>query len=110
MAVGNAVLDVMLADGFMPRVERMSKLLRDRLEALAKRYPKLLGELRGRGLMTGIKCAVPNTDVMTKFREQGLLTVTAGDNVLRILPPLIVGEAEIDEAAGMIEAACRAWN
>jgi acetylornithine/N-succinyldiaminopimelate aminotransferase len=110
MAVGNAVLDVMLADGFLPRVERMSKLLRDRLEALGKRYPKLLGELRGRGLMIGIKCAVPNAEVMTKFREQGLLTVSAGDNVLRILPPLIVGEAEIDEAAGMIEAACRAWN
>jgi acetylornithine/N-succinyldiaminopimelate aminotransferase len=60
--------------------------------------------------MIGIKCAVPNAEVMTKFREQGLLTVSAGDNVLRILPPLIVGEAEIDEAAGMIEAACRAWN
>jgi len=110
VAVGNAVLDVMLADGFLPRVERMSKLLRDRLEALGKRYPKVLGELRGRGLLIGIKCAAPNTEVQNRLRDAGLLTVTAGDNVLRILPPLIVGEAEIAEAADIIETVCRAWH
>ncbi len=110
MAVGNAVLDVMLADGFFPRVERMGKLLRDRLTALGRRYPKLLGELRGRGLMIGIKCAASNTELVTRLRDAGLLTVTAGDNVLRLLPPLIVGEAEIDEALGAIETVCRSWH
>jgi len=110
MAVGNAVLDVMLADGFFPRVERMANLLRDRLAALGRRYPKLLGELRGRGLMIGIKCAAPNTELMTRLRDAGLLTVTAGDNVLRLLPPLIVGEAEIDEALRAIETVCRSWH
>lgn len=110
MAVGNAVLDVMLAEGFFPRVERMGKLLRDRLTGLARRYPKLLGELRGRGLMIGVKCTAPNTELMTRLRDGGLLTVTAGDNVLRLLPPLIVGEAEIEEALGAIEAVCRSWS
>ena len=110
MAVGNAVLDVMLADGFFPRVERMANLLRDRLTALGRRYPKLLGELRGRGLMIGIKCAVSNTELMTRLRDAGLLTVTAGDNVLRLLPPLIVGETEIDEALGAVETVCRSWH
>jgi acetylornithine/N-succinyldiaminopimelate aminotransferase len=110
MAVGNAVLDVMLADGFFPQVDRMAKLLRERLAALGRRYPKLLGELRGRGLMIGIKCVVPNTELMTRLRDAGLLTVTAGDNVLRLLPPLIVGEAEIDEALGAIETVCRSWH
>ena len=110
MAVGNAVLDVMLADGFFPRVERMANLLRDRLTALGRRYPKLLGELRGCGLMIGIKCAASNTELMTRLRDAGLLTVTAGDNVLRLLPPLIVGETEIDEALGAVETVCRSWH
>jgi len=109
MAVGNAVLDVMLEEGFFARVERMSDLLRSRLEALARRHPKLFGELRGRGLMIGIKCEVPNTEVMNRLRDRNVLVVTAGDNVLRLLPPLVVTEAEIAEAMDALDAVAAGW-
>jgi len=107
--VANAVLDIMLADGFFAGVERMAKLLRQRLEALMARHPRMFAELRGMGLILGLKCKVPNTELQLRLREAGLLTVTAGDNVLRILPPLIVDERHIDEAMATIDRVCAAW-
>ena len=108
MAVGNAVLDVMLAEGFLERVEEVGTLLRTRLEECVHRHPKALSSVRGVGLMLGLECNLPAADVMKAFREQGLLTVAAAENVIRILPPLIIGEPEIDEATAMIARACAA--
>jgi acetylornithine/N-succinyldiaminopimelate aminotransferase len=109
MACGNAVLDVLLGDGFLAEVERMGRLLRTRLEALVKRHPGIFAEVRGAGLMLGLKCVVTNTDVVGRLREAGLLTAGAGENVVRILPPLIVTESHIDEALGIIDGVCAAW-
>src|SRR5207302_360374 len=83
------VLDVMLAPGFLDRVDVMAKLLREHLDTLVRAYPKLFAELRGSGLLLGIRCVVPAADFVAKLRQNGLLTLTAGENVLRILPPLI---------------------
>ncbi len=109
MAVGNAVLDVVLADGFLPRVDCMADLLRQRAETLVKTHPRRFNGLRGKGLMLGLQCEVTNTDMVAALMKGGLLTVGAGDNVVRLLPPLIVEEAQIDEAARIIDGVCRAW-
>jgi acetylornithine/N-succinyldiaminopimelate aminotransferase len=109
MAIGNAVLDVMLAPDFLPHVERTGKLLRQRVEDLVARFPQLLAEVRGVGLMLGVKCVVTNTELVAKLREEGLLTVGAAENVIRLLPPLIIDERQVDEAAQAIERACGAW-
>ncbi len=109
MAVGNAVLDILLADGFLANVERMGRLLRARLEALVKRYPNLFVDVRGAGLMLGLKCAVPNTDMVNRLRAAGLLTVGAGDNAVRVLPPLIVEEGHVEEALAILDKVCAVW-
>ena len=109
VACGNAVLDILLADGFLANVERMGRLLRARLEALVKRHPAILVDVRGMGLMLGIKCAVPNTDMVNRLREAGLLTVGAGDNAVRVLPPLIVEKSHVEEAVAILDKVCAAW-
>ncbi|BBK40278.1 acetylornithine aminotransferase [Allostella vacuolata] len=110
MAVGNAVLDVLLEDGFLPRVERIGGVLRNRLSDVVAKYPKVLAEVRGAGLMLGLRCEVPSGEFGTKLRENGMITVGAGENVVRLLPPLIIGEGEIDEAVGIVEKTCRDWT
>jgi acetylornithine/N-succinyldiaminopimelate aminotransferase len=110
MAVANAVLDVMLAPGFFVGVERIATVLRRRLEAVVAAYPKVFSERRGKGLLTGIKCVVPNTDMVVKLRQAGLLTVAAGENVVRLLPPLIIDEHHVDEAIDAIEGVARQWS
>ena len=110
VAAGNAVLDVMLEPGFFDRVEATARLFRGRLDELVKSYPKLFAELRGSGLLLGIRCVVPAGDVVTRLRENGLLALTAGDNVLRLLPPLIVGEAEIGQAMDILHKVAREWS
>ena len=109
MAVANAVLDVMLADGFLPRVERTGKLLWDKLGAVVKKHPKVFAELRGAALMLGLKCVVPAGDMVDKLRANGLLTVSAGDNVVRVLPPLIVDEAQVNDGVAIIDRVASAW-
>jgi len=109
MAVANAVLDVMLAPGFFAQVERVAGMLRERLDAAVAKYPKIFAERRGRGLLTGVKCVVPNTEIVDRLRGAGLLSVGAGDNVVRLLPPLIIEERHIDEAMGIIEGVARQW-
>ena len=109
VACGNAVLDVMLDPGFFDRVQRTSRLLWNKLSALTEAYPKLFAEPRGSGLLLGIKCVIPAGDFVAKLRAEGLLCLTAGDNVLRILPPLIVGEREIEEGLGIIDKVAREW-
>jgi acetylornithine/N-succinyldiaminopimelate aminotransferase len=109
MAAAGAVLDVMLAEGFFANVNKMSGLLRQRLEALLAKHPRIFAAVRGRGLLTGLKCVVPNTEMVAKLREAQLLTVGAGENVVRLLPPLIINESHIDEAIGIIDGVARSW-
>lgn len=107
MAVGNAVLDVVLEDGFLDNVNQTGLKLSQKLARLKDEYPDVIEEIRGSGLMIGIKCRVPNTEFSSACLEQKLMTVGAGDNVVRLLPPLIVTEADLDDAITRIEAACR---
>ncbi|MDR3467712.1 MAG: aspartate aminotransferase family protein [Xanthobacteraceae bacterium] len=106
MAAAGAVLDVMLAPGFLDHVRRMSLVLKQKLAAVVDRYPDVLSEVRGEGLLIGLKAVVPAGDLVTALRGQKLLTVGAGDNVVRLLPPLIVTEAEIEEGVARLERAC----
>ena len=110
MAVGNAVLEVVLEDGFLDNVNQLGLKLSQKLARLKDEYPDVIEEIRGSGLMIGIKCRVPNTEFSTACLEQKLMTVGAGDNVVRLLPPLIVTEADLDDAITRIEAACRQFT
>ena len=105
MAVGNAVLDIILADGFLAGVRERSLRLKQGLASVADRYPSVFSGVRGTGLLAGLACVVPNTDVVRAFVDEGLLTVPAGDNVVRVLPPLIVSDEEIAEGIHRIEKA-----
>ncbi len=104
-AAGNAVLDVMLADGFFDNVRRTAGYLSQRVAAVTDKYDKVFTGVRGEGLLIGLKCKVPNTDIVAALFRRGLLTAPAGDNVVRFIPPLIIGTAEVDEAVGLLEAA-----
>jgi acetylornithine/N-succinyldiaminopimelate aminotransferase len=106
MAVGNAVLDVMLADGFLEHVDATARDLWSKLQDLTARYPGVIDHVRGAGLMLGIKCAGANADMVAALRAQRLLSVPAGDNVVRLLPPLIIGADEVDDAVAKIDRAC----
>ncbi len=106
MAVGNAVLDIMLAEDFLDHVQEVASHLRQQLAMLAERHGDIFEEVRGQGLLLGLKCRPLNSEVSDAFRAQGLLTPTAGDNVVRLLPPLIIEAEHVTEAVGKIEAAC----
>jgi acetylornithine/N-succinyldiaminopimelate aminotransferase len=106
MAVGNAVLDVMLAEGFLERVQRIANYLRQQLAMIVDKHATVIAGVRGQGLLIGLQCRASNVAVMEAARRHGLLTVPAGDNVLRLLPPLILSEPEVGEAIGRLDAAC----
>ena len=108
MAVGNAVLDVILEPGFLERVERMGLLLKQRLAELRDRHPGVIAEVRGQGLMIGLRTQVPNTEFIAAARAQKIILIGAGDNVARMLPPLIVTDSDIAEAMNRLDAACAA--
>jgi acetylornithine/N-succinyldiaminopimelate aminotransferase len=110
IAAANAVLDVMLKPGFFDHVQKMSLLLKQKLASVIDRYPGVVSEVRGEGLLVGVKAVVPSGDLVNALREQKLLTVGAGENVVRFLPPLIVNEAEIDHAVASLERACAALS
>jgi acetylornithine/N-succinyldiaminopimelate aminotransferase len=105
MAVANAVLDVVLEDGFLDHVRDVALVLKQGLASIADRYPDVVVEARGTGLLMGLKCAVPNTEVVAALRHEHLLSVGAGDNVVRLLPPLTVTIDEARDALSRIEAA-----
>jgi acetylornithine/N-succinyldiaminopimelate aminotransferase len=108
MAVANAVLDVILEPGFLARVERMGLVLKQRLAELMDRHPGVIAEVRGLGLMMGLRTHVPNTEFVAAARRQKLIVIGAGENVTRLLPPLIVTEQDIGEAVSRLDAACSA--
>ena len=104
MAIGNAALDLVLAPGFLAHVESVGNYLRQQLAGLIAEHPSVFEELRGQGLMLGLKLRVPNTDFVTAARKQGLLIVGAGENVVRLLPPLIVTEDQVRDAVKLLSA------
>ena len=108
IAAANAVLDVMQKPGFFEHVRKMSLLLKQKLASVIDRHPEVLADVRGEGLLIGVKAVVPSGDLVAALREQKLLTVGAGENVVRFLPPLIVTEAEIEESVTRLERACAA--
>jgi acetylornithine/N-succinyldiaminopimelate aminotransferase len=110
MAVGQAALDLLTEPGCLDQVVSTGAALGAALDRIVAAYPLVFAEVRGMGLMLGLRCREPVTsaDMVAALRHEGLLTAGASDNVVRLLPPLIIGEAEIALAAGMIERAARA--
>lgn len=104
-AVGCAVLDYVTAPGFMEEVNRKAGFIRQKLEGLIASHPDVFEEVRGAGLMLGIKCKVANSDVVHAGYDQLVLTVPAADNVVRILPPLTIEDDEIAQAIDRLDAA-----
>jgi acetylornithine/N-succinyldiaminopimelate aminotransferase len=107
-AAANAVLDVLLAPGFLDQVAHRGAVLKDGLTNLAQSMPQIFSGVRGVGLMLGLVCVVPNTEVQAACIAEGLLTVAAGENVLRLVPPLIVMESDIAEALSRMRRAALA--
>jgi acetylornithine/N-succinyldiaminopimelate aminotransferase len=106
MAAANATLDVMLEPGFLDRVKQMSLLFKQRLAEIKDRFPGVIAEVRGEGLLLGLRCVIPNGQLVDALRDEHMLAVAAGDNVVRLVPPLIVTESEVSDAMGMLERAC----
>lgn len=103
MTSANAVLDILLSDGFMDRINKSSSMLISGLNEIIAKHKNIFNICKGRGLMLGIQCKVPNSFVVDKLIDKGLLTVVAGDNVVRLLPPLNVLEEEINLAIDIID-------
>lgn len=107
MAVGNAVLDIMLAPDFLRQVEAVGRLLKEQLSAIAFEFSSLFSEVRGRGLMLGMQAKIPHIKLVENLRENGLFTSPAEDSIIRITPPLIIEEKHVNEAADIIRRTCR---
>ena len=105
MAVGNAVLDIVLAPGFLAKVRKSAILFRQRLAEITDRHAGVVAEVRGEGLLLGLVAVCPNGELVDALRAEKLLAVAAGDNVVRLLPPLTVEEDEIAEALARIDRA-----
>jgi acetylornithine/N-succinyldiaminopimelate aminotransferase len=106
MAVGNAVMDLVSDPKLLRHVENMGLLLKQRLAELKDRHPAIIAEIRGKGLLLGLRTVITNTDLVAELREEKLLTIGAGDNVVRLLPPLIIDENDVAEAVARIDRAC----
>jgi acetylornithine/N-succinyldiaminopimelate aminotransferase len=108
MAVGKAVVDIVGAPEFLEAVRRKGLYLKQRLAAVVDSHAGVLAEVRGEGLLVGVRCVAPAGDVVATLRDHGLLTAAAGENVVRLLPPLNVSEGEIDEAIARLDGALAA--
>jgi acetylornithine/N-succinyldiaminopimelate aminotransferase len=105
MAVGNAVLDIVLAPGFLDKVQQSAILLRQNLAEIKDRHPGVISDVRGEGLLIGLAAVCPNGELVEAMRAENLLAVAAGDNVVRLLPPLNIEAADIADAIGRIDRA-----
>jgi len=106
MSAANAVLDVMLEPGFLDRVRHTALLFKQRLAEIKDRYPSVIAEVRGEGLLVGVRAVVPAAALVDALRAERMIAVPSGDNVVRLLPPLIVSEQEIAEGVTRIDRAC----
>jgi acetylornithine/N-succinyldiaminopimelate aminotransferase len=106
MSAVNATLDVMLAPGFFDHVKKIGILLKQRLAEIKDRYPELIAEVRGDGLLVGLRAVVPAGELVNAIRAEKMLAVGAGDNVVRLLPPLIISEQEMAEGVARLDRAC----
>ncbi len=109
-AVANAVLDVVLEPGFLGHVAQTGERLRKELEGLVSRHRNVFDEVRGYGLMLGLHCVPPAADVGAALMDHGMLVVGAAENVLRLLPPLTIGDAEVEDAMRHLNAVAEGWN
>ncbi|QDO99723.1 aspartate aminotransferase family protein [Ferrovibrio terrae] len=107
MTAGNAVLDVMLEPGFFDGVQKRSSYFMQQLVMLKDRYPEVIEDVRGQGFLMAVKTKIPNTEFQTALRDEHMLGVLAGDNTLRLIPPLTVPEKDIVEGIRRLEAACQ---
>jgi acetylornithine/N-succinyldiaminopimelate aminotransferase len=106
MAVGHAVLDIIFKKGFLENVKEKGKYFDQGLNKIKNKYPKVIEEIRGIGLMKGLKVLVDNVEFIKKLMNHKMLTVKAEENVIRLFPPLIVQNKELDEALSKIEKVC----
>jgi acetylornithine/N-succinyldiaminopimelate aminotransferase len=106
MSAADATLDIMLAPGFFDQVQRLALLLKQRLAEIKDRYPSVIAEIRGEGLLIGLKALVPAGELVDALRAEKMLTVAAGDNVVRLLPPLIISEQEMADGVARLDRAC----
>jgi len=110
MAVGNAVIDIVTASGFLDRVRLMGSHFQQHLAMLLSEYPHVVAEVRGRGLMLGLKLNVPAAGFLASLRDNKLLAVGATENVIRLVPPLIVDESHLREAADALSVTCAGYE
>ena len=108
MACGNAVLDIVADEAFLANVRRVSLLMKQRLAEIKDRHPSIIEEVRGEGLLLGLKARVPNTELAAALRDEHVLAVGAGDNVVRFVPPLVVSDDDVAFAINALDAACSA--
>ena len=106
MAAANAVLDIVADKAFLDEVKRKGLLLKQRLAEIKDRYSSVVAEVRGEGLLIGLRMVPPVGEMVDELRNEEMITVAAGDNVVRLLPPLIISDAEIGEAVNRVERAC----
>ena len=107
MAVGNAVLDIIFEKDFLKNVKKKGEYFYSELNKIKNKYPKIIAEIRGLGLMIGLKTIVDNTEFMKNLMNHKMLTVKAEESVIRLFPPLIVSNRELDEAVNKIEKVCK---
>jgi acetylornithine/N-succinyldiaminopimelate aminotransferase len=110
MAVGNAVLDIVLAPGFLDHVEKVANFARQQLAGLVAAHPNVFEDVRGEGLMLGLKMRVPNTEFLNRLFAHKMLAVGAGDNVVRLLPPLIIEESDMREALMLLSETAESFE
>jgi acetylornithine/N-succinyldiaminopimelate aminotransferase len=106
MSAANAVLDVMLEPGFLDRVQRTALVFKQRLAEIKDHYPSVIAEVRGEGLLVGLRAQVPAGELVDALRAEKMIAVAAGDNVVRLLPPLVINEQEIAEGIQRLDRAC----
>ena len=110
MSVGNAVLDIIFDKDFLENVKQKGKYFDQGLTKIKNKYPKIITEIRGVGLIKGLEMLVDNNEFIKKLMNHKMLAIKAEENVIRLFPPLIVNNKELDEAASKIEKVCEEMN
>ena len=109
-SVGNAVLDIIFEKDFLSNVKQKGEYFDQGLNKIKEEYPKIIGEIRGVGLIKGLKMLVDNDEFIKKLMNHKMLTIKASENVIRLFPPLIVNNNELEEAIDKIEKVCKAMS